>query len=233
MHNPGSRAERGWSFTWKRRWPPAAGCRRRGARAALPALPLSLPSMELGGTHPPSRRCHWAGFPDQQQARPGKSSAPRQTQRCLCSPSAGPGSAACSPLWETRGHRERDRVVITWDASHDGGGIGFTIPAPPRDRTSAFWLPPDLLAAPKDKVPSPSGPAVSTSTIGTGLTHTCIHQHHQRTPGQPRHQLPTKILLNQPLLGKGGPSKGVELLQGPCLPHRSEHHHSQIQELGL
>lgn len=79
--------------------------RREPKLSAPPPTPHSTPG-EQGGTHHLSRHCHQARFPDQQSAHPGKLSAHRLRQHRLCSPSAGSGSAACSPLLNTKGNKD-------------------------------------------------------------------------------------------------------------------------------
>lgn len=77
------------------------------------------------------------------------------------------------------------RRQATWRKrpnSHHSGWLHH-----PQDITSASWSPPGL------PVPAPSGPAVPESTTSPGPTPTCPHQHHQRTPGQPRGRPPTPV----------------------------------------
>lgn len=108
---------------------------------------------EPGGTHPLSQHCHSAGFPDQQPGRPGKSSALHRRQHCLCSLSAGSGSAACSPLGEMRRQRP---PVITWDLTM----MRTSHPSPLQDQA--------LPMAPKDPPGSAVPPSTGSSSTPTG-----------------------------------------------------------------
>lgn len=191
----------------------ALGHRPGGAGAAL--APLRSPRLVSGaaarvgpGTHPPCRHCRRERCPKQQPARPGKSSALRPTQCCLCSPSAGPGSAACSPLWQT-GHGERDPqsppgYQPRWRWLHCPSSH-VSLPGSSRPPPS-----------PKDNVPAPSGPPVPASTTSVGPTPTHTYQHCQRTPGQSHHPLLRKILLHQPS-GSLHPFTGAAAAPGPWL----------------